>query len=97
MDIIIGNVPPVGAQEKKQRFGNEEIIEARVLNVRYPRKPYGLPPPGRQERRQKNIAPDPIRGKIMTILIPEAYSVPLDAASGKYRIFMRFVSSRAGL
>ncbi len=94
MEIVIGTLPKIGAQEKKRRIGNEEVIEARVLNMRYPRKPYGLPPMGREERRQRHGAPDPLQGRIMTILIPEAFSIPRDAASGKYKILMRFVANR---
>ncbi|MFZ5571515.1 MAG: hypothetical protein ACOZF0_14030 [Thermodesulfobacteriota bacterium] len=97
MDIVIGSVPTIGKQEKKRSPGEEMFIEAQVLNVRHPRKPYGLPPENVQDRRQKIATPDPARGKIMTILIPEAYSIPQDAASGKYRILLRFVHKRQGI
>ncbi len=96
MEIIIGSVPNVGIKEKKRRTESEGLIEAQVLHVRYPRKPYGLPPGGTEDRRQKNVPPDPSRGRIMTILIPEEYSIPQDVASGRYRVLLRFAQNRPG-
>ena len=94
MDIVIGSTPYVGNAAKKRKEGADTLIEARMLDMRFPRKPYGTPPNGQQDRRVKRNEPDPANSRIVTLLVPNGYSLPREALSGNLKILMRFVPDR---
>jgi hypothetical protein len=94
MDIVIGATPRVGVQEKKRRGKGSQVLEGRVLDMRDSRKPYGVPPNGTGERRFKRNGPDPSNSRVVTLLVPDGYSLPRDAGSGNLKVFMRFVPDR---
>lgn len=95
MEIVIGATPYVNPQDRNRRARRSDMIEGRVLNVRGPRKPYGMPPPGGPgERRHRSSPPDPGGGRVITVLIPDGYTLPKDAASNKMKVLMRFVPNR---
>ena len=89
MEIVIGSTPRVGPPPKRTPTAGGGFVEAKVLNVRQPRRRRENPP-GQSDRRQKE-AQDPAGGRVMVLLIPEGYSLPTDITSGDYRIFLRFV------
>ncbi len=94
MDIVIGATPYVGVREKKRKVRQEGAVEARMLNLRYPRKLYGLLPKGQTERRVKRNGPDPTSSRVITLLVPDGYSLPKDAGAGNMKVLMRFVPDR---
>ena len=89
MEIVIGASPRVGAPPKRTSTAGGDFVEAKVLNVRQPRRRRENPP-GQGDRRQRD-AQDPAGGRVMVLLIPEGYNLPTDITSGDYRIFLRFV------
>ena len=88
MEIVIGATPRIGPPPKRSPAAGGGFVEAKVLNVRAPRRRRERPP-GESDRRQKDMQ-DPAGGRVMLLLIPDGYNVPTDIASGNYRIFLRF-------
>ena len=93
MEIVIGATPRVGAPLKSASAAGGAYVEARVLNVRSPRRRQGRAPKQGDRRTKKNVV-DPSTGRVMTLMIPEGYNIPGDIESGNYRIFLRFVPQR---
>jgi hypothetical protein len=87
MEIIIGAIPPIGpTPPKSPEIG--PAIEAHLLHIRPPRK--GIAGPSGMERRGKKVN-DPQKGRVLTILVPDANSLPKDIDSDKYKVILRFV------
>lgn len=91
MEIIIGAAAPVGMPGPKIAASGSGIVEAKILNIRSPRRRQGNPPAGERDRRGKKNAQDPTGGRVMVLLVPEGYTLPKDLTTGNYRIFLRFV------
>ncbi len=93
MDILIGKIPQIEAFEriesKPQRVENESVIEAKMLNIRPPRKRRSKPPKG-EERRSDRGYQDPGNSRVIVLLIPEGNKIPKEIESGNYRVFLRF-------
>ena len=88
MEIIIGSSPPIGQDlPAKQPSAVGGSVEAKLLNVRKPRQ--GISGPSGMERRQKQTQ-DPIKGRVLTVLVPDATLLPKDIDSGNYRVHLRF-------
>ena len=87
MEIIIGSVPPLGPTPLKPPETGP-AVEAQLLHIRSPRK--GIAGPSGMERRGKK-AHDPQKGRVLTILVPDANSLPKDIDSEKYKLILRFV------
>ena len=93
MEIVIGATRRVGAPGKAP-VPKGNLVEAKVLNVRPPRRrPMG---PGAQqvERRHGQTNYDPAAGRVMVLLVPEGYHIPQDIDSGNYRVFLRFAPKK---
>ena len=88
MEIIIGSIPPLPAQSKKTPEKNAQFIEAQLLHVRPPRK--GIAGPSGMERRTKQ-AKDPLKGRVLTIMIPDGSLLPSDIDGGGYNLSIRLV------
>ncbi len=88
MEIIIGSIPPLPAQGQKLPEKSRGLIEAQLLNVRPPRK--GIAGPSGRERRTKE-ASDPIRGRVLTIMVPDATKLPPDIDTARYDVSIRLV------
>lgn len=88
MEIIIGSIPPLPAQPGKQPGKTGPTIEARVLNVRPTRK--GIAGPSGMERRNKQ-GKDPYKGRVLTIMVPDADLLPADLDSKDYNVSLRFI------
>lgn len=93
MEIVIGAAPRVGPPPKRNPAGGGGFVEARVLNVRQPRRRRERPP-GESDRRQFNAQDDPAGGRVMVLMVPEGYNIPPDITSGNYRIFLRFAPQK---
>jgi hypothetical protein len=89
MEIVIGAVPRVGQPLKKTETRGG-FVEARVLNIRPPRRRLNGIGTGEVDRRDRNTAQDPASGRVMVLLVPEGQNIPKDITSGNYRIFLRF-------
>lgn len=87
MEIIIGSIPPLGPPPNRPPETGP-TIEAHLLHIRPPRK--GIAGPSGMERRGKRVN-DPQKGRVLTILVPDADSLPKDIDSEKYKIILRFV------
>ena len=87
MEIIIGSMPPLTQQSNKSQEKNTGTIEARLLHVRRPRR--GIAGPSGMERRGKKTN-DPRKGRVLTILIPDADQLPSDIDQGEYNVYIRF-------
>lgn len=87
MEIIIGSIPPLGASIEKAVVKEGGVVEAQLLHVRPPRK--GISGPSGAERRGKN-SKDPIRGRVLTLMVPHAETLPKDIDKVKYRVTLRF-------
>jgi hypothetical protein len=88
MEIIIGSIPPLGPPAPKPSGESGPAIEAQLLHVRPPRK--GIAGPSGVERRNKRVN-DPLKGRVLTLLVPDADSLPKDIDSDKYRVILRFI------
>jgi len=88
MEIIIGSIPPLKAQEKKLPSTATTAIDAQLLHVRPPRK--GIAGPSGMERRNKK-ANDPRLGRVLTIMVPDARLLPTDIDTAKYDVSVRFI------
>ena len=91
MRIVIGETPRVGPAGQGRPDTDSTTVEARLLDIRSPRKRRGSPPEG-AERREHSDPGDPATGRVMILLIPDGLKVPRGVESGNYRIFLRFVS-----
>lgn len=87
MEIIIGATPPLGASDDKPKLLEKDVIEAQVLNVRPPRR--GIAGPSGAERRGKNTR-DPIKARILTLMVVDGDLLPKDLDKAKYRVNLRF-------
>ncbi len=89
MEIVIGATAPVGPPPKKNVSTGGGYVEAKVLNIRAPRRRRVIPQ-GQDDRRGGKESHDPASGQVMVLLIPEGYNIPSDIDSGNYRVFLRF-------
>lgn len=88
MEIIIGSTPQISQKlPTKQPPATSGMVEATLLHVRKPRK--GIAGPSGMERRQKHVQ-DPIKGRVLTVLVLDAAQLPGDIESGDYRVLLRF-------
>ena len=88
MEIIIGAPPSIGVPfPEKTKANNSGLIEATLLNVRQPRR--GIAGPSGMERRGKK-SQDPVKGRVLTIMVPDGASLPKDIDTGNYRVMLRF-------
>jgi hypothetical protein len=88
MEIIIGSIPPLKTGGKKLPPTTSQPIEAQLLHVRPPRK--GVAGPSGMERRNKQ-AKDPKRGRVLTIMVPDARLLPADIDSARYDVSLRLI------
>lgn len=88
MEIIIGSIPPLPAQGRKLPEKTGTAIEAQLLHVRPPRK--GIAGPSGRERRTKE-ATDPVRGRVLTIMVPDATQLPADIETARYDVTIRLI------
>ncbi len=87
MEIIIGSVPPLGVTNEKAVVRESGTVEAQLLNVRPPRK--GVAGPSGAERRGKK-ARDPLRGRVLTLMVSDAEALPSDIETANYKVTLRF-------
>jgi len=88
MEIIIGSVPPLRAKGPKLSPAKSSAVDAQLLHVRHPRK--GISGPSGMERRVKPVN-DPVTGRVLTILVPDARFLPADIDTAKYDVSIRFI------
>jgi hypothetical protein len=93
MEIVIGATHRVEMSTRKVE-SKAGVVEARVLNVRPPRRRPQGPGPQQAERRQGQTNFDPAAGRVLVLLVPEGYHIPQDIDSGNYRVFLRFASRK---
>jgi hypothetical protein len=89
MDIRVGRVAEAGGIAD-QSGRAEGVTEARVLDVRAPRRQVGRKPANAPERRDHTRELDPPGARVLLLLVPEGAKVPPDLESGSYRVFLRF-------
>ncbi|WP_448871555.1 hypothetical protein [Desulfobulbus propionicus] len=87
VDIIIGSIEPI-TPSTGQQSPSGTLLEAELLHVREPRQRL-IGPIGQERRRQPRQ--DPVRGRVITLLIPEASSLPKDLDIKKYKVLLRFM------
>ena len=91
MNIVIGETPRVRASGGQGRSDTDTApVEAKLLDIRSPRKRRGHPPDG-TERREQTDPGDPATGRVVVLLIPDGQKIPRGVESGSHRIFLRFV------
>lgn len=90
MHIIIGDTPVLGQAARKEIGREGRTVEARVLNIRPPRRQRSEKTEG-NDRRRRNGIPDPASGKVLVLLAAEGYNIPEDVESGRYRVFVKFL------
>ncbi len=92
MDIFIGGTTRVGPGGGRGKPDTEAtaLIEAKLLDIRSPRRRRGNPPNG-AERRERSQSGDPVDAKVVVLMIPEGLKIPRGVESGNYRIFLKFV------
>jgi hypothetical protein len=88
MEIVIGSIPPLVTQGSKPLEKSTGYIDAQLLHVRPPRK--GIAGPSGMERRTKK-ANDPVRGRVLTLMVPDVDLLPADLDSTRYRVALRFI------
>lgn len=87
MEIIIGQMPPLKHNSLKTPSTMSGPVEARLLHVRPPRK--GVAGPLGMERRGKEQV-DPLRGRVLTVMVPDSESLPSDLDTENYKVILRF-------
>ncbi len=87
MEIIIGSIPPLNPSNEKPASTPSGMVEGKLLNVRPPRK--GIAGPSGAERRGKNTK-DPVKGRVLTLMVMDADTLPKDIDKAGYRVTMRF-------
>ncbi len=88
MEIIIGSSPHISQEIRtKTQPATSGVVEAKLLHVRKPRK--GIAGPSGMERRQKQTQ-DPLKGRVLTVLVPDAALLPKDIENSEYRVMLRF-------
>jgi hypothetical protein len=87
MEIIIGSMPPLGSQAEKNPARHNGTVEAQLLHVRPPRK--GIAGPSGAERRGRTTR-DPVKGRVLTLMVMDADTLPKDIDKAKYRVSLRF-------
>ena len=88
MEIIIGSSPQISQQlPAKNQPPVVGMVEAKLLHVRKPRK--GIAGPSGMERRQKKTQ-DPLKGRVLTMLVADADLLPKDIDDCEYRVMLRF-------
>ena len=87
MEIIIGSMPPLDSSGDKAPVQPKGTIEAQLLNVRPPRK--GIAGPSGAERRGRKTR-DPIKGRVLTLMVADADTLPKDIDRARYRVSLRF-------
>ncbi len=88
MEIIIGSIPPLPARGQKLPEKSAGPIEAQLIHVRPPRK--GIAGPSGRERRVKE-GTDPARGRVLTIMVPDATQLPADIDTARYNVSIRLI------
>lgn len=88
MEIIIGSIPPLPPQRPKVPAKSSGFIEAQLLHIRPPRK--GIAGPSGRERRTKQ-ANDPIKGRVLTVMVADASLLPADIDTAKYDVSIRLI------
>jgi hypothetical protein len=88
MEIIIGSIPPLGPSPPKPTGETGPAVEAQLLHIRPPRK--GIAGPSGVERRGKKVN-DPAKGRVLTILVPDADMLPKDIDTRNYKVMLRFI------
>ena len=94
MEIIIGSSPHISRElpaKKQQSSGG--MVEATLLHVRKVRK--GVAGPSGLERRQKQTR-DPVKGRVLTVLVADAALLPKDIEKSEYRVMLRFSKKEPG-
>ncbi|THB78176.1 MAG: hypothetical protein D6B25_05030 [Desulfobulbaceae bacterium] len=88
MEIIIGSMPPLTPKYPERVNGSENgNVEAKILNVRETRR--GIAGPSGMERRGTK-SQDPLRGRVLTIMVPDVEKLPRDIETGEYKVTLRF-------
>lgn len=95
MHFVIGAPQRIGPPAQKGETKNGQL-EARILNVRSPRKRPRRKSSRPQDRRYRSPEYDTASGRVMVLLVPEGYQIPRDINSGEYRVFVRFARRRQG-
>jgi hypothetical protein len=93
MEFVVGAPQPIGPPGK-QPHSQPQVVEARVLNVRQPRRGPAGAEGKKENRRNHSPQQDPAAGRVMVLLVPEGYYLPADIDSGNYRVFLRFVPGK---
>jgi len=88
VDILVGGIPPAGPPVSSTRPKAAAGVEAELLNIRSPRKRISGPK-GRERRKQ--FRQDPVRGKVLTILVANGNTLPKNLNTRDYRVVLRFV------
>ncbi len=96
MRIVIGETPRVGPSGQYRPDTESSLVEAKLLDIRGPRKENRRPPDEAERREYGEGAADPVSGRVLVLLIPEGYKVPRGIESGNYRIYLRFVQKSLG-
>ncbi len=89
MEIIIGSTPSLSQNfpSKTEPPSPSGFIEAKLLHIRPPRK--GVAGPSGMERRGKKTK-DPLKGRVLTIMVADGDLLPRDIDSGTYKVYLRF-------
>ncbi len=87
MEIIIGSTPPITQFGGKAVIKESGVVEAQLLHIRQPRK--GIAGPSGAERRGKK-AKDPLKGRVLTLMVSDADVLPRDIETAQYRVTLRF-------
>jgi len=88
VDIVIGQIQPLGPANQSSGSGPGGTIEAEILDVRSPRKDVSGP---RGKERRRRFRRDPPSAQVLTILVPHANLLPKDLDKGRYKVLLRFV------
>ena len=91
MDIIIGAIQPPALPVVRRTVQSNTLVEGKLLHVRPPRR--GIAGPSGMERRGKESR-DPVKGKVLTVMIPDGDVLPRDLDPEDYTLVIRFQHKR---
>ena len=88
MDIKVGAILPTGDSTHHNEH-HQNKVEVRLLAIRPPRR--RSREKGKNRRGRRSAGRDPVNGRVLVMMVPDATQLPDGLATGEYRVFINFV------
>ncbi|TYT75236.1 hypothetical protein [Desulfobotulus mexicanus] len=96
MEIIIGKIAESSsAGHRGHPRYQQGDVPVKVLKVRPARSRRNALLEGK-DRRDENVETDPMRGKVLVLMVPDGSRLPVDLETGDYQLRLRIISDKTG-